>query len=181
MSALTASKERPSSSSESPETKPGLLEGKKPSGVTLKRDVGLIGGIAMIVGTMIGSGIFASPKGVLEASGSVGMALIVWALCGALAISGAMAYAELGTMITSSGGEYIYLRKAFGSLPSFLYVWTSCTVIKPAGMAIVCLIFGEYIITPFFPGCTARFDVQTIIKLLAALAIGKYTLSVLLG
>ena len=174
MSTVIANEERPASNSGSPETKKGLLNGDKPSGgVALKRDVGLIGGIAVIVGTMIGSGIFASPKGVLEASGSVGMALIVWAICGALAVCGAMSYAELGTMIPNSGGEYVYLREAFGALPSFLYVWTSCIVTKPAGLAIICLIFGEYIVTPFFPDCTTRFDVQAIIKLLAALAIGE--------
>ena len=175
MSGLTANEERPASNSGYPETEKGLLNGDKPSGgVKLKRDVGLIGGIAVIVGTMIGSGIFASPKGVLEASGSVGMALIVWALCGVLAVCGAMSYAELGTMIPNSGGEYVYLRESFGALPSFLYAWTACIVIKPSQVAIICLIFGEYIVTPFFPDCTARSDVQTIVKLLAALAIGKY-------
>ncbi|XP_028410019.1 b(0,+)-type amino acid transporter 1-like isoform X1 [Dendronephthya gigantea] len=176
MSSLMANEERPPSNSSSPETEKGLLNGDKPSGVSLKRDVGLLGGVAVIVGTMIGSGIFASPKGVLEASGSVGMALIVWAICGVLAVCGAMAYAELGTMIPSSGGEYVYLRESFGALPSFLYAWTACIVIKPSQLAIICLIFGEYIVTPFFPDCTTRSDVQTIIKLLAALAIAIITI-----
>ena len=162
------------SSSGSPKTKQSLSNGDKPEGVILKRHVGLMGGIAMIVGTTIGSGIFASPKGVLLASGSVGMALVVWATCAALALCGALAYAELGTMIPRSGGEYVYLRKAFGSLPSFLFAWTACIVIKPSHVVVTCLIFGEYIVTPFFPDCTARSDVQTMIKLLAALAIGKY-------
>ena len=174
MSSLIPSEEQPPSSPQSPKSKDGLLvSGDTSGGISLKRDVGLIGGIAIIVGTMIGSGIFASPKGVLEASGSVGMALIVWAICGILAVCGAMAYAELGTMIPTSGGEYTYIREAFGAMPAFLYAWTACIVIKPSQLAIICLIFGEYIITPFFPDCTMRSDIQHIIKLLAALAIGK--------
>lgn len=173
MSSLIPSEERPPASPTSP-THEGLLNGDKlSSGVSMKRDVGLVGGIALIVGTMIGSGIFASPKGVLEASGSVGMALMVWALCGVLAVCGAMAYAELGTMIPTSGGEYTYIREAFGAPPAFLYAWTACIVIKPSQLAIICLIFGEYIVTPFFPECTSRSDIQSIIKLLAAFAIGK--------
>ena len=175
MSGLIESEEKPPHSPDSGgETSQALLNGEKPTtGVTLKRDVGLVGGIAIIVGTMIGSGIFASPKGVLEASGSSGMALIVWAICGVLAVCGAMSYAELGTMIKDSGGEYTYIRNSFGALPAFLYAWTACIVIKPSQLAIICLIFGEYIVTPFFPDCTMRPDIQHIIKLLAALAIGK--------
>ena len=143
-------------------------------GVQMKRDVGLIGGVAVIVGTMIGSGIFASPKYVLMFSGSVGMALVVWTLCGILAMCGALSYAELGTMIPTSGGESTYLLEAFGGLPSFMYIWTACIVIKPSQIAIVCLVFGEYVVTPFFPDCAGSEDVQVIIKLLAAFAIGKY-------
>jgi L-type amino acid transporter 9 len=144
------------------------------AGVQMKRDVGLIGGIAVIVGTMIGSGIFASPRYVLMFSGSVGMALVVWTLCGILAMCGALSYAELGTMIPKSGGESTYLLEAFGGLPSFMYIWTACIVIKPSQIAIVCLVFGEYVVTPFFPDCADRQEVQVIVKLLAALAIGKF-------
>ena len=146
------------------------------SGAHMKRDVGLIGGVAVIVGTMIGSGIFASPKFVLMFSGSVGMALVIWTLCGVLAMCGALSYAELGTMIPTSGGESTYLLEAFGGLPSFMYIWTACIVIKPSQIAIVCLVFGEYVVTPFFPNCAGNPDVQVIIKLLAAFAIAVITI-----
>ena len=172
MSEQVQNEERPPKSPQSPTTQ-NLLTEVDDKGVSLKRDVGLVGGIAVIVGTMIGSGIFASPKYVLLASGSVGMALIVWGLCGLLAVCGALSYAELGTMIPASGGEYTYIRESFGPLPAFLYTWTACLVIKPSQLAIICLIFGEYVITPFFPDCSGRSDLQHIIKLLAALAIGK--------
>ena len=67
--------------------------------VKLKRTVGLFSGISLIVGTMIGSGIFVSPTGLLERTGSVAMSLLVWTACGIVSMFGALAYAELGTMI----------------------------------------------------------------------------------
>lgn len=142
--------------------------------VGLERKLGLVSGICLIVGTMIGSGIFASPRYVMENSGSVGLTLIVWSLCGVLAISGALSYAELGTMIPLSGAEYVYLLEGFGALPAFLYSWTSVIVLKPSQVAIICLAFGAYVIEPIFPGCGDRENLQPAVKLLAAIAIGEY-------
>lgn len=142
--------------------------------VGLQRKVGIVSGISLIVGTMIGSGIFASPRYVMVFSGSVGMTLIVWSLCGVLAIAGALCYAELGTMIPLSGAEYIYLYNSFGELPGFLYAWTSTIILKPSQVAIICLAFGAYVIEPFFPGCSDREDLVPVVKLMAALAICKY-------
>ncbi|XP_018522493.1 b(0,+)-type amino acid transporter 1 [Lates calcarifer] len=120
----------------------------------LQKDVGLLSGICLIVGTMIGSGIFISPKAVLLYSGAVGPCLLIWAACGVLATLGALCYAELGTMITKSGGEYSYLMEAFGSLVAYLYSWTTVMVLKPSSFAIITLSFAEYASTPFYPGCT---------------------------
>lgn len=144
----------------------------------LKRSVGLLSGISLIVGTMIGSGIFASPRYVVLFSGSIGMTLIVWALCGVLAGAGALCYSELGTMIPLSGAEYIYLLNGFGELTAFLYAWTSTIILKPSQVAIICLAFGAYVIEPFFPGCSDREDLIPVVKLMAALAIGKYQILV---
>ncbi|XP_033478443.2 b(0,+)-type amino acid transporter 1 isoform X1 [Epinephelus lanceolatus] len=134
----------------------------------LQREVGLLSGICLIVGTMIGSGIFISPKSVLLYSGAVGPCLLIWAACGVLSTLGALCYAELGTMITKSGGEYIYLNEAFGSLVAYLYTWTTVMVLKPSSFAIITLSFAEYASTPFYAGCTPPL---VITKCLSAAAI----------
>ncbi len=111
----------------------------------LRKSIGLGSGIALIVSSIIGSGIFASPGPVLKYTESVGMALVVWFVAGLLALTGALCYAELGTMITDSGGEHPYLMRAYGSLPAFLFSWTGITVTRPASIAIICVICAEYV------------------------------------
>uniref|UniRef100_A0A4W5RX77 Solute carrier family 7 member 9 n=1 Tax=Hucho hucho TaxID=62062 RepID=A0A4W5RX77_9TELE len=120
----------------------------------LSLQVGLLSGICLIVGTMIGSGIFISPKAVLLETGAVGPCLCVWAACGVLATLGALCYAELGTMITKSGGGYVYLMEAFGSVMAYLYSWSTIMVLQPSSFAIIALSFAEYASTPFYTGCT---------------------------
>ncbi|XP_015233718.1 PREDICTED: B(0,+)-type amino acid transporter 1 isoform X2 [Cyprinodon variegatus] len=144
-------------------------EEKPPEKATvLQKDIGLLSGISLIVGTMIGSGIFISPKSVLLYSGAVGPCLLIWTACGVLATLGALCYAELGTMITKSGAEYSYLIEAFGSLVGYLYSWTTVMVLKPSSFAIITLSFAEYASAPFYPECTPPLAV---IKCLAAAAI----------
>ncbi|XP_076111068.1 large neutral amino acids transporter small subunit 2-like [Mytilus galloprovincialis] len=139
------------------------------SAIKLKKELGLHNGVAIIVGVIIGSGIFISPKGVLLESGSVGLSLIVWLICGLISLVGAICYAELGTMIVKSGSDYAYIGEAFGHLPAFLYLWVALVVIIPCGNAIGALTFAAYVLEPVFP-CDGG-PPETAMRLLAALCI----------
>ncbi|XP_035207399.1 putative L-type amino acid transporter 1-like protein MLAS [Stegodyphus dumicola] len=136
--------------------------------VTLKKELGLIDGVGIIIGVIVGSGIFVSPKGVLIHAGSVGLSLIVWFLCGFLSMCGAACYAELGTSIPKSGGEFAYLSATFGPLLAFLYLWVALLIIMPTGNAIIALTFAEYILQPMYTNCQAP---DLAVKLLAVAVI----------
>ena len=138
--------------------------------VKLKKEVSLINAITLIVGAVIGSGIFVSPTGILEKSGSVGSSLLVWLGCGAIALLGCLCYAELGTCVKKSGAEYSYLWEGFGPIPAFLFSWTSILIIRPSAGAIIAMIFAEYVSKPFYPDCEAP---VALIKLLACVCLGK--------
>ncbi|CAH1109445.1 unnamed protein product [Psylliodes chrysocephalus] len=144
--------------------RPGAIED---DAIHLKRRVGLISGVALIVGTMIGSGIFVSPSGLLERTGSIGMSFVIWMACGLLSLLGALSYAELGTMNTSSGAEYAYFMDAFGAPPAFLFSWASTLVLKPSQMAIICLSFGKYAVEAFVFECEPP---EIVVKMVALLA-----------
>ncbi|GBP91791.1 Putative L-type amino acid transporter 1-like protein IMAA [Eumeta japonica] len=102
---------------------------------------------------------------------SVGASLLIWLACGLLSTLGALCYAELGTSITRSGGDYAYIYTAFGPLPAFLRIWIAFLIIRPTTQAIVALTFGHYVIKPFFPECPPP---QDSVKLLAAVCLCKY-------
>ena len=138
--------------------------------VNLKPKVSLINGITIIVGSIIGSGIFVSPKGVLEHSGSVGLSLIIWVACGLFSMIGAYCYVELGTSIIKSGADYAYMYEAFGPCIAFLRLWVECMIVRPCSQAIVALTFSYYVIEPLFPDCDQP-DVA--VRLLAVVCICK--------
>ncbi|KAJ5578895.1 hypothetical protein N7450_007762 [Penicillium hetheringtonii] len=108
-----------------------------------------LNGLSLIVGLIIGSGIFSSPSQVNVNAGSPGASLIVWAVAGLLAWTGAASYAELGGAIPLNGGSQVYLAKIFGELPGFLFTWCAVLVLKPGSAAIISIIFGEYIVRAF--------------------------------
>ncbi len=103
-----------------------------------------IDGAALIVGTTIGSGIFASPGKVLDRVDSVGLALLVWVVAGVLSLAGALCYAELGSALPVSGGEYAYLSKTLGRPMGFMFTWTNFFVMKTGSQAIISIVFARY-------------------------------------
>ena len=139
--------------------------------VGLKPKMTLLNGITVIVGSIIGSGIFISPTGVLRNTGSVNMSLIVWLLSGVYSMIGAYCYAELGCMIQKTGADYAYIMTSFGPFLAFMRLWVECLIVRPCSQTIVALTFSEYIMKPFFPTCDVP-DVSA--RLLAAVCICKY-------
>lgn len=139
---------------------------KEEEAVFLRKKITLLRAFSLLVGSMVGSGIFISPKGVLKHSGNVGVSLIVWFACGILSLFGALCYAELGTRITKSGGHYIYILETLGPMPSFLYLWAEYFAIRPANSAVISLAFGNYILEPFFAPCAAPLPAVKLVALL---------------
>ena len=103
----------------------------------LPRVLGLSHATAIVVGTIIGSGIFLVPQEMMVAVGTSPMVYLAWITGGLLTLFGAITYAELAAMMPFAGGEYVYLRRAYGDLTAFLYMWTWFAVAKPASIASV--------------------------------------------
>ncbi|XP_017546304.1 b(0,+)-type amino acid transporter 1 isoform X1 [Pygocentrus nattereri] len=124
-----------------------------PEKLHLKAEVGLVGGVSLIAGVMIGSGIFMSPQTVLLNIGSPGASLLIWACCGLLAMLASLSYAELGTVIRESGGEYIYILRTSGNLMAFVFAFTSIAVVRPTSLTGLALSFAQYVVAPFYEDC----------------------------
>ncbi|XP_045165905.2 b(0,+)-type amino acid transporter 1-like [Mercenaria mercenaria] len=118
-----------------------------------RSQIGLFGAVAFGMGSMIGSGIFISPKGALQNAGSPGMSLVMWALCGILSLLMGLVYGELGTLVPLSGGDYTYIRKGLGSVPAFLAVWIYTLFGSTGSMAVLSLVFADYLLALLFGSC----------------------------
>src|SRR5215831_19195500 len=103
----------------------------------LLRYLGVWQATAVVVGTIIGSGIFLVPAEMMQAVGSARLVYLAWIIGGVLSLAGALTYAELGAMKPQAGGEYVYIRDAYGPLPAFLYAWTWFMIAKPASIATI--------------------------------------------
>jgi APA family basic amino acid/polyamine antiporter len=107
------------------------------AGADLPRVLGASQATAIVVGTIIGSGIFLVPREMMQDAGSSSLVFLAWIAGGLLSLFGAMTYAELGAMLPYAGGEYVFIRGAYGDAPAFLYMWTWFAVAKPASIAAV--------------------------------------------
>src|SRR6202521_3138885 len=122
----------------------------------LARDLGVSHAGAIVVGTIIGSGIFLVPAEMMQAVGSAKLVYLAWLVGGLLSFFGALTYAELGAMKPQAGGEYVYVRDGYGPLAGFLYAWTWFVIAKPASIATVVTglvrILGTFSAFSFFSG-----------------------------
>ncbi|XP_076188293.1 solute carrier family 7 member 13 isoform X2 [Aptenodytes patagonicus] len=149
---------------------------KEKAKMHLKRNIGYVDGVSFIIGSIVGAGIFVSPTGVLKHSLlNVGVALTIWTASGLVSLMGSLCYAELGTALPFSGGEYSHIKRGLGSLPAFVFIWTS-TFTKPASNAARALLFAEYATQPFYGICPA----PEVLKKCLALAV-LWSLGILNG
>ncbi len=111
----------------------------------LKKELTLFGLTMVAIGSCIGSGIFLTPSSIAGALQSPSLVLLVWAIGGVVALTGALTFAELGGMFTGSGGVYVYLKNAYGDLAAFLYGWCIFTVITSGAIAALAIAFARYV------------------------------------
>jgi APA family basic amino acid/polyamine antiporter len=120
----------------------------------LARDLRLSHATAIVVGTIIGSGIFLVPTEMMQAAGSAKLVYLAWLVGGLLSFFGALTYAELGAMKPEAGGEYVYIRDGYGPLAGFLYAWTWFLIAKPASIATLATgfvrVLGNFPVFGFF-------------------------------
>src|SRR3954452_1123065 len=103
----------------------------------LLRDLGPAQAASIVVGVVIGSGIFLVPAEMMQAAGSARLVYLAWIVGGIFSFFGAVTYAQLGAMKPQSGGEYVYIRDAYGPLAGFLTGWTWTVVVKPSSLAAI--------------------------------------------
>jgi APA family basic amino acid/polyamine antiporter len=142
---------------------------------TLERTLGLRDLILLIIGTVIGSGIFIVPGAVLrQTNGSITLALLVWLAGGILSLLGALTYGELSALNPKAGGLYVFIRDGFGSLPAFLYGWTLFFVISSGSVATLAVAFSSYLsaLVPLSPLAARLAAIAMIIVVTAINCIG---------
>jgi len=121
-----------------------LVERNEPQTGTPKPSITLIDAIALIVGLVIGAGIFETPALVAANTGTVGGVIGVWLMGGVVSLLGALCYAELATTYPHVGGNYYYLKRAFGQPIAVLFAWARMTVIQTGSIALLAFVFGDY-------------------------------------
>ncbi len=126
-------------------------EGEQPK---LAQRLGLATAVAVVIGSVIGSGIFLVPQKIAFTLGDAGWIIAVWIFGGLLSLAGALTNAEIAGMIPAAGGQYVYFREIYGDFPAFLYGWTTFSVYQTGSIAAIAVAFGKYL-GFFFPGLNA--------------------------
>src|SRR5207244_2291685 len=129
----------------------------------LVRSLGLLDATMIVVGSMVGSGIFIVSADIARQVRSPGLLLVVWLVTGVLTVIGALCYGELAAAMPAAGGQYVYLREAFGPLWGFLYGWTTLLVIQTATIAAVAIAFAKFtvVLVPWFSSSTWLWQIGT--------------------
>ena len=165
--------ESDSDATTSPEDKSNLLTtDDKTNLVFLDKNLNLLHCVSFILGSILGADIFFTPQGVLlNSSGSIGITLIIWIVCGIVCLLAAACYAELATTFRKSGGEFTFLYAAFGDRPAFVQVWMALIIGRTGGMAMMSVAFSSVIGRVLYTGCGSPPD--NIINLIAAVTLSK--------
>ncbi len=142
----------------------------------LKKKINLFGLTMIAVGSCIGSGIFVTPYEVVQAVPHHGFVLIIWALGGVIALTGALTFAELGGMFPKAGGVYVFLREAYGETFGFLYGWVILMVINTGALAALGMALAEYItfFIPLSAGTKVLFAIIVVLGLTIINGIGVH-------
>src|SRR5713226_8307839 len=124
---------------------PMQVEARQTAPVALARSLGLLDATMIVVGSMVGSGIFIVSADIARLVQSPGLFLVVWLVTGFMTVVGALCYGELAAAMPAAGGQYVYLREALGPLWGFLYGWTLFLVIQTGTIAAVGVAFGKFL------------------------------------
>lgn len=129
-------------------------EQPEPSTAQMTQSLGLFSATALVVGSMVGSGIYIVDSDIARGTGSPALFLAAWVITAVMTLIGALSYGELAAMMPRAGGQYVYLRESLGPLYGFLYGWTFFTVIQAGSIAAVCVAFGKFA-GVFFPSISS--------------------------
>ncbi|MBY0395426.1 MAG: amino acid permease, partial [Thermoleophilia bacterium] len=161
------------------ETGAGADLGAGPSARTLPRVLGPLAAYCVVVGSVIGSGIFMVPADVARAVPAIGPIVILWIVGGLFSTAGALTLAELGAMLPQAGGPYVYLREAYGRLPAFLFGWSEFLINRTGSMATLAAAFATYFAQ--IVGPPAGLDPRAWLAIAAITAIAVVTIVNVLG
>jgi amino acid transporter len=144
-----------------------------------KQQLSTFSAIAIIVGIVIGAGIFKTPSMVAGVTGDAGWLIVAWVLGGVISMAGALCYAELTTTYPHAGGDYHFLARAFGKPASFLYAWAKATVINTGSIALLAFVFGDYMskVVNLGPHSTALWAVGVVVAMTLINLIGLHAAS----